>query len=99
MAGQVLEPDSCLWEEKDLHFLCVILGVALPVINLLEQWDVSVYPTCRKYLGIAAIKDQEDSAVLLWTPPLNGMLMLFTTFPVFSLPLANSQCQSGPVTT
>lgn len=65
MAGQVLEPDSCLWEEKDLHFLCVILGVTLPVINLLEQGDVLVYPTCRKYLGIAAIKDEEDGTVLL----------------------------------
>lgn len=37
VAGQVFEPDCCLWEEKDLHLLRVILGVALPVINLLRQ--------------------------------------------------------------
>jgi len=45
VAGQVFEPDGCLREEKDLHFLRVILDVALPVINLLGQWDVLVYPT------------------------------------------------------
>lgn len=90
VAGQVFESDCCLREEKDLHLLRVILGVALPVINLLRQWDVLVYPTPRKYLGIAGIKDQQDGAVLLWTLTSNGILMLFTTCPIFYLPLANS---------
>lgn len=97
VAGQVFEPDGRLWEEKDLHFLRVILDVALPVINLSGQWNVLVYATPRNYLGIGAVKDEEDGAVLLWTTPWNGILMLFTVCPIFSLPLANSPESSDHV--
>lgn len=37
MAGQVLQPHHGLREEQDLHFLCVVLAVCLPVVNLLGR--------------------------------------------------------------
>lgn len=43
VARQVLEPHRCLWEEKDLHLLRVVQGVALPVINLLGQQESQHY--------------------------------------------------------
>lgn len=43
--------------------------------------------TPLKHPGFTAVKDQEDGEALLWTPPLNGMLTLFTIGPILSSPL------------
>lgn len=37
VAGQILQLQHSLWQEQDLHLLCFVLAVCLPVVNLLER--------------------------------------------------------------
>lgn len=37
MAGEILDLHHRLGEEEDLHFLCLIATVCLPVVNLLGR--------------------------------------------------------------
>lgn len=47
VAGQVLQLQHGLRQEQDLHLLCFVLAVCLPVVNLLER-----VRGCRQAVGM-----------------------------------------------